>query len=229
MPATIRNAVDDAQEIVGEVRGPGVQMYSDDRCFSDCIRGFNMLFKKFNWRHYCDWLRLQLDGVNGVAMTDDLAGVFDFEDFIAVRRDGSITNLSVLPRHINPFQHDMTSGTGIRYWNAINVLDPLYAKKKIRIYPKTAVGYINVFAKFYPVQNDAWDWQDMMYMDRDLLAYTTAYQTLSGDDLNAAAADMCKNMMEMRYKDIMSQLASHDIDFGGSQYGAVPDQWMSYP
>lgn len=229
MTATIRNIVDDAQEIVGEVTGPGVQMYSDDRCFSDCIRGLNMLFKKYNWRHYCNWVQLTLDGSTGTAVTDDLLNVLDFEDIIAVRRDGSRTNLSMRPRHISPFQSNMLSGNGIIYWDALNVSNPLYNKKKIYLLPKTATGKINVYAKFYPVQNDAWDWQDTIYLDRDLLAYSTAYTTLAGDDLNAAAADMCKNMMEMKYKDIMSQLSSHDINFSDSQYGGVPDQWVSYP
>ncbi|SRR5258706_9344081 len=229
MSATIRNIVSDAQEIVGEVSGPGVQMFSDDRMFNDTIRAFNMLFKKYNWRNYCDWVQLTLDGVNGIATTDELQYVLDFEDIIAVRRDGSQTELSVLPRGVNPFQQNLQSTGAPRYWDSLNVRDANYLKKRIRVWPKQATGKIDVHAKFYPVLNDAWDWQDTMFMDRDLLAYGTAYATLSSDDLNAAAADMCKNMMEMKYKDIQSQLASHAISFGGEigRAGIGPDDTVS--
>ena len=226
MPATIRDVVDDAQELVGEVAGPGVQMYSDDRMFADAIRAFNMLFKKYNWRNYCQWLRLQLDGVNGVATTNELQYVLDFEDFIAVRKDGSFTNLSIAPRGINPFQSDMTSGSSPIYWNSLYVNDPNYAMKRLYILPKTATGYINVFAKFYPKLNDEWDWQDVFYLDRDMLVYGTAWATLSSDDLNAAAADTAKNMMEMRYRDITAQFASFDITFGSGGRSGIPNEWL---
>jgi hypothetical protein len=226
MSATIRHIVDDAQELIGEVSGPGVQMYSDDRMFADAIRAFNMLFKKYNWRNYCDWLQLTLDGVTGTVTTDELVNVQDFEDIIAVRRDGSFTNLTLAPRGISPFQPDMSSGSGPLYWNALNVLNPLYATKRIFVMPKTSTGKINVFAKFYPVQNDAWDWQDTFYMDRDMLVYGTAWATLSTDDLNAAAADMAKNMMEMRYKDILAQFASHEISFGSGGRSGIPNEWL---
>jgi hypothetical protein len=226
MPATIRSVVDDAQELVGEVSGPGVQMYSDDRMFADAIRSFNMLFKKYNWRNYCDWLQLTLDGVTGTVTTDELQYVQDFEDFIAVRRDGSYTNLSIAPRTLSPFQSDMSSGLSPLHWTSLNVLNPKYAKKRIYVLPWTATGKINVFAKFYPVLNDAWDWQDTFYMDRDMLVYGTAWATLSMDDLNAAAADMAKNMMEMRYKDIQAQLASFDLSFGSGGRSGIPNEWL---
>jgi hypothetical protein len=226
MPATIRNVVDDAQELVGEVAGPGVQMYSDDRMFADAVRAFNMLFKKYNWRNYCNWLRLQLDGVTGCVTTNELQYVQDFEDFIAVRKDGSHMNLSISLRGVNPFQQDMLSGSAPRYWNSLNVMDPNYPKKRLYVLPKTSVGYINVLAKFYPVLNDAWDWQDTFYLDRDMLVYGTAWATLSSDDLNAAAADVAKNMMEMRYRDIQSQLASFDINFGPGGRSGIPDEWL---
>jgi hypothetical protein len=225
MPATIRHIVDDAQELVGEVSGPGVQMYSDDRMFADAVRAFNMLFKKYNWRNYCNWLQLTLDGTTGTVTTDELQYVQDFEDIIAVRKDGSNTNLSIALRTISPFQSDMLSGSSPRYWNSLNVMDPNYKTKRLYVLPKTSTGMINVFAKFYPVLNDAWDWQDTFYLDRDMLVFGTAWATLSSDDLNAAAADVAKNMMEMRYKDIQAQFASLDVSFG-SDPGGIPDQWL---
>ena len=226
MPATIRNIVDDAQELVGEVSGPGVQMYSDDRMFADAIRSFNMLFKKYNWRHYCNWFQLTLDGVKGIPTTNELEHVLDFEDIIAVRRDGAYTNLSIAPRSISPFQGDMLSGSGPVYWSSLNVLDPDYPLKRLFVMPRTSTGKINVYAKLYPILRDAWDWQDTMYLDRDMLVYGTAWATLATDDLNAAAADMTKNMMEMRFKDIQQQLSSFEITFGSGGRSGIPNQWV---
>lgn len=226
MPATIRNVVDDAQELVGEVAGPGVQMYSDDRMFADCIRTFNMLFKKYNWRNYCKWMQLTLDGVTGCVTTNELQYVLDFEDIIAVRRDGTFANISHAPRYVSPFQPDMKSGTRPIYYDSLNVMDPNYALKRIFVMPKTATGMINVYAKLYPVLRDAWDWQDMLYLDRDMLVYGTAWATLSSDDLNAAAADVAKNMMEMRYKDIQAQFASMDLHFTTGGRSGIPNEWL---
>ena len=44
-----------------------------------------------------------------------------------------------------------------------------------------------------------------------MLVYATAFMTLSGDDLNAGAADVIRNLMEMKYKDVMAALGSHPI------------------
>jgi hypothetical protein len=224
MSATIRQIVDGAQGIVGEVSGAGVQMFSDDRMFADAIRAFNMLFKKFNWRNYCNWLQLTLDGINGVVTTNELQYVIDFEDFISIRKDGAYSDISVLPRSVNPFSGSLTSGTSPQYWDSLNVTNTNYALKKIYILPKTATGKINVHAKFYP-NLTGWDWQDTMHIDQDMLEYGTAYMTLVQDDLNAAGADAAKGMMEMRYKDIQDQLASQEIKFGGGRSG-VPSTWQ---
>jgi len=199
-------------------------MFSDDRMFADAIRAFNMLFKKYNWRNYCRWLQLTLDGTTGKVTTNDLQYVIDFEDFIAVRRDGAHNDLSVRPRGINPFSGDITSGTSPRYWDSLHVTDLSYATKRIYVLPITSTGLINIHAKFYP-NLTGWDWEDTMYIDQDMLEYGTAYMTLAQDDLNGAGADMAKNMMEMRYKDIQGQFASQEIHFGDSR-GGIPTSWQ---
>ena len=49
-----------------------------------------------------------------------------------------------------------------------------------------------------------------------MLVYATAFMTLSGDDLNAGAADVVRNLMEMKYKDVMTALGSHPIPVRGN-------------
>lgn len=225
MTATLREIVDDAQGIVGEVPGVGVQTYSDDRMFADCIRAFNLLFKKYKWREYCAWRKLTLDGITGQVTTNDLQFVLDFDDFIEIRRDGTNATVSVMPRNVNPFSPSLLAGSTPRYWTSLNAtFDANFATKRIVFYPMTSTGLVNVFARFYPNQDEAWDWGDTMYLDRDMLAYATAYMTLSGDDLNPGAADANRSLMESRFKDIMSNLSSHEI-LVGSARGGIPEQW----
>ena len=65
MSATIREIVNQALTVVGEVSGPGVQMYEDDRMKADAVRAFNMMFKKYPWQQYLKWFTVALDGVSG--------------------------------------------------------------------------------------------------------------------------------------------------------------------
>lgn len=226
MTATIRDVVDDAQQIVGEVAGPGVQTYSDDRMFGDAIRAFNTLFKKYNWRQYCTWQQLTLDGVTGtVTSSTALTNVVDFEDFIVMRRQGTNSLISVMPRDVNPFEPRLLSGSTPIYWDSLNaVIDSaIFVSKRVRFYPMTATGQVNIFARYYPKLNEAWDWSDTMFMDRDMLAYMTAYKTLSSDDLNPGAADACREDAQDRYKDIVASLSSHEIIVRPSI--GIPQNW----
>src|SRR5262245_60049344 len=120
MPATIRQVVDDALELVGEVAGSGVQMFGDDRMRKNAIRGFNMLFKKYPWHQFIKWYRLELDGVLGVVKTDSFEQVKDFEDFFHVSRDGETNQVPIWPRHGNPFAGGIIGGTQLRYWTSLH-------------------------------------------------------------------------------------------------------------
>ena len=115
MSATIREIVNQALTVVGEVSGPGVQMYEDDRMKADAIRAFNMMFKKYPWQQYLDWFTVTLDGTTGRPNTGPFNQVLDFEDFIAVHSDGA--NSPVANR-------SNTLKSAVHYdWNAGDVLD----------------------------------------------------------------------------------------------------------
>lgn len=225
MSATIRDIVDDALSIVGEVAGAGVQTYSDDRMFQDAIRAFNMVFKKYNWRQYAGWSKLTLDGSTGKVVENTLAAVADFDDFIEIRRDQTNAVISVMPRDINPFSPQLTSGSSPRYWDSLNAVNDIatFATKRIRFYPITATGSINIYAKYHPHPAEDWDWNDTMYFDRDMLAHGTAYATLSGDDLNPDAAEAQRLLMEDKFKTITSNLSSHKILLGTNS--GIPQNW----
>ena len=223
MAVTVRQAVDSALRLVGEVAGAGVQQYGDDRMRENVIRGFDLMFKKYPWQQFRKWYRLELDGTLGIITTDALPAVKDFEDFLGVYPDACPDPLPLMPKELNPYT--LASGTRVRCWTSLHVSDANYASRKIQIYPVTSVGFINVHALTYPIVTPAleWDWEDVMYLDKDLLVYASAFITFFGDDLNANAANIVKDMLEAKFKDIMGAIARKPIPLGGSSH--IPDQW----
>jgi hypothetical protein len=211
--ASIRTIVNEALTVVGEVAGPGVQVYEDDRMKADAIRAFNMMFKKYNWPNYLRWYSVALDGVTGKPTTGPFEQVHTFEDFVAVCRSGEHHRLPIAPTRLNPYAVAVTAGARVMYWTSLPATDADYRLKKIMVYPVTSLGNINVLAKEYPLVPPAiqFDWEQIFYLDKDMLVYATAFMTLSGDDLNAGAADVVRNLMEMKYRDVLSALASHPI------------------
>jgi hypothetical protein len=209
--ATIREIVNEALTVVGEVTGPGVQVYEEDRMKSDAIRAFNMMFKKYSWPQYLAWFTVTLDGVTGKITTKPFEQVKDFEDFIAVHRQSENYRLPIAPTRLNPFA--LISGNRPQYWTSLPATDVDYVKKKILIYPANSIGILNILAKVYPLvpPKVQFSFDDSFFLDKDMLVYATAFMTLSGDDLNAGAADVVRNLMEMKYRDVISALASHPI------------------
>jgi hypothetical protein len=228
MSATVAQLRDDALTIIGEVAGTGVQTYSEDRVKRDVVRSFNLLFKKYNWPQYAAWMRLELDGTTGVIKTDSLEGVKDFEDFISVHPDGKTNALPIMSNNFNPYQSSMSSGTDPVFWTMLHATNANFRKRKLQIYPTTAAGFINVHAMLYPIVSQDNDWADesSMELDRDMLAYGTAFMTLAADDLNPQGAAVAQNLMEMRYRDIMNKLAGHRIPINQSAT-RIPNQWMT--
>jgi len=222
MGVTIRQVVDDALTVVGEVAGAGVQAFSEDILFNNCIRGFDLLFKKYPWDQYTDWFSLTLDGVTGKITTTPFANVRDPEDIISVRMDKSINPLPVLGQRQNPFN---ITGTTPRFWKTLVATDADYETKRFKIYPVTATGTINVQARIYPKATGVdWDWEDVMYLDKLMLVAATAYQALTSDETNPQAAEAQRLMMEARFSDIKALLADHPIS--SSSQPDIPDQWF---
>lgn len=222
MPVTLSNVVTEAQGLLGEVSGPGVQAFSEDRMLADSIRAFNMLFTKYGWEQYSKWFRPELDGVTGLITTNAFNLVRDFSDFLAVHRDGEPNPMSMMPPRFNPYT--LSEGTRPTFWTALDVTHGSYEGKKLQFYPITCVGFINVQARVRPAVMDE---TTVVHLDKDMLVYATAFLSLALEDLNAQATETCKQLMEMRFKDIMSALASHPISTGS---GTVPlHDWTQVP
>lgn len=218
MSATIREIVTEAQSIVGEVDGAGVQTYSDDRMFRDAVRCFNLVVKKYEWQQYTEWSEHTLDGALGIVDAAAFTTVRDFEDFLHVKREDEEDDLPILPRNINPYK---LSGSTVLYWTALPVTDENYAARRLQFWPKEATGIVQVQARVYP--ESPLDWATVFYLDKDMLAYGTAFMTLIGDDLNPGAAEANRLLMEMRFNDITTGLARRPI--GVSHTGNIPTDW----
>jgi hypothetical protein len=224
--ATIRQIVNEALTVVGEVSGPGVQVYEDDRMKDDAVRAFNMMFKKYPWQQYLGWFRVTLDGTTGKITTGPFGRVMDFEDFVAVHRAGEPGRLPIAPTRLNP---RTLTGTRAMYWTSLNATDLQYETKKLIFYPTTSVGDLDVLAKVYPLgANDIqFSFEDKFFLDKDMLVYATAFMTLSGDDLNAGAADVVRNLMEMKYRDVTGALGDHSLPVRGDS--TIPFYWQALP
>lgn len=229
MSATIRQVVDDCLRYIGEIPGAGVETFEEDRMKDEVIRGFNLLFKKDFWNQYLQWFRLELDGVLGIIKTDSLEMVLDFEDFRAVHRDTERNPMPIWPRSHNPYNTSIIGGSRALYWDSLNAGDANYAKRKLQFYPKSATGFVNVHARVYPLTTFAttWDWEDIMYFDKDLMVYAAAFMALSGDDLNSQASSVAQAMMDEKYKIIKGSLAGRPIPIQG--VAGIPMDWYPRP
>ncbi len=224
MTAAVRDIVNGALELVGQVSGSGVQAYADDFARRCCVRAFDMLFKKRDWEHYCEWTRPELDGVTGLIKEELYEPIRDFEDFLAIHRDGQSVPLPIMPHKRNPGV--LSSGNSPLYWTALHVTNPNYPKKRLQFYPKTATGFLDIYVRKYPLPRPGiqWGWSDIMHLDQSMMEEATAYVMLSVDAINADAANTCKALMEVRYIDIVAGLGSRPMPIRGSTM--IPDQWF---
>jgi hypothetical protein len=222
MTAAVRDIVNGALELVGQVAGSGVQVYADDFGRQCAARAFDMLFKKRDWEHYLEWTKPELDGVTGIIKEDLYEPIRDFEDFLAVYRDGTSKPLPVMDHKHNKFK---LTGSRVQTWTSLNVTHPLYAKRKLQFYPLESEGFVNVLVRKYPLPSPAiqWGWSDIMHLDRSMMEEATAFVMLSVDAINADAANVCKSMMEARYIDIVAALGARPMHIRGTS--DIPDQW----
>jgi hypothetical protein len=203
MGATIRQIVDDTLALIGEVEGSGSQVYSEDQLALTAGRSFNLLIKKYAWEQYREWSTHTLDGVDGLVDADAFSTVRDFEDFLAVHRGGQAATVPVLPKTLNP---NVLSGSSVLYWSSLPVTNANYATRRLQFWPMEATGTINVLTRVYPTT--PFDWDTVLDLDRDMLVYGTSYMATIGDDLNPNAANTFRDLMEMRFTDIMAGISA---------------------
>lgn len=218
MSATFRDIVTDAQEIMREVSGIGTQLYGEDAMFSHAKRASRMLLKRYPWEQYRGWSTHTLDGVNGIVSANAFTDVADFEDFLRITRDGEVEPLAVLAKTENP--NTLGTGTRVLRFTSLPVTHASYVTRRLQFYPVTATDTINVLRRIMPAMAD---WDTTIYLDRDMLAHATAFVAMINDDLNPGAAEANKQLMDIRFGDIMAALAAHPRST--STADDVPSEW----
>src|SRR5215831_8932264 len=229
MAKTIREIVTDAQELLGDVPGAGVQTYADDRMFRDCIRAFNFFHKKYPWEQFTSWSKCPLDGTTGKIVNPIFQNLKDFEDILSVFPEKSNFQIPVLDRRRNP---DTLTGSMSLFWTALPTIDPDYQYKRIQLIPPTATSSIVICWRHYPRsfsttgQMSPWEWDDVMDLDDDMLVHATAWVTLSADDLNTTAAQDQQTLADDRFGEVTINLARRKMTPSPSG-GGIPNTW--YP
>jgi hypothetical protein len=207
--ATVRQIVDKAIALVGEVAGAGVAMYSEDLMRDNAIRAFDMLFTKYNWDEFIEWTQFNLDGVLGFAPAGTFDFVRNFEDFLGFYKNNNTYQIPMLNKSTNPYS---LNGLQAQFWSSLPAKSPDFNDRRIQFWPKASTGLITAALKVYPIDPAIdWDWGDDMILDPALLTHGVAYVSLANDETNAGAADMQRGLMEDRYADIMAKLADRPI------------------
>lgn len=218
---TLGDIVSDATELIGQVAGTGVQTYGENAMLKSAIRSFNLLVKKYPWQQYSEWSQHTLDETLGIVDADAFSTVRDQEDFLGVFVGGTLTPIPVLPKTLNPFT---ITGTDVQYWTSLPATNANFAARRLQFWPKVASGTVDVFARVYPATMDA---DTTVYLNKDMLVYGTGFMELVGDDINPGAAETCRQLMDMTYKDVVKALATLPRHVSGN--GAVPTQWYPVP
>lgn len=227
MAKTIREIVTDAQELLGDVPGAGVQTYADDRMMRDCIRAFEMFHKKYPWEQFTSWTKCPLDGTTGKIVDPIFQHLKDFEDILAVFPEKSNFEIPVLDRRRNP---DTLTGSRGLFWTSLPTIDPDYQYKRIQLIPATSTQSIVVCWRHYPRsfgttgQMSPWDWDDVMDLDDAMLVHAVAWLTLSSDDINSNSAQDQQNLADDRFNEVTMNLARRKLTPSPSG-GGIPNTW----
>ena len=230
MSKTIREIVTDAQELLGDVPGAGVQTYSDDRMFRDCIRAFDIFHKKYPWEQYVSYTMATLDGVTGKIITDEFQHLRDSEDILAVFPENSDLEIPVFGTRRNP--RTVVGSGPARFWTTLPTIDVDFQFRRVQVIPVQATGNIVIVWRHYPRsfssmgQMDPWKWEDVMDLDSQMLVHACAWMTLSHDDINQNATQDQQNLADDRFNEITVNLARRKMTHSPSG-GGVPYNW--YP
>lgn len=214
----------EVQHIIGEVAGTGVQQFSEDTTYSALRRAFKMAFIKRPWEQYTRWGSYTIDGVTGkLTAVDPFGDVVspDLQDFVGVFRHQEVQPLPIFNNRQNPYT---LTGNQVLSWTSLPVSDPDFVKKRLQFYPVTAINQVDVRVRIPPAFIMP---ETYLYMDRMMLEMGTAWQVLDADGSNPGAADTCKQMFDLRFRDIEHALSSQPLQIRGAE--TVPTQWYEVP
>lgn len=220
---TIATLITNVQEGIGEVAGPGVQAFSEERIHKAIKRTFNMLWVKYPWEQYKTWNQLTIDGSTGVVtVTNVLHTLRRFHDVITVRRTNTNSVVTPLPNKLNPYT---ISGTTVQHYTSLPVSSSDYTLKKLLFWPLATADIVDICHKVYPTTIDLTTQE--LYLDDDLIEYGAMMMMLATEDLSEGGYQLARELFDMRYTDIMAALSAHDIGSNRASDNRHLTQWST--
>jgi hypothetical protein len=222
MSVTLSDIISDAQGLVGEVAGIGVQTYGEGLTLAHAIRAFNLLHSKYQWDEYLSWMQVTLDGTTGrISANNTFDYVKDFGDFLVVQPHGKSWEVPVLAKRENPFHF---AGGNLMRYTSVPASDAGFVTKRLQFYPLTTTDTVDILCRVHPVKiTEVMTEETVVMLDRDMLVYGTAFQALAFDDTNANAQSVVQNMLEVRFTDLTANRAMKPLSISGGH--GIPNSW----
>ena len=198
MASTLSDLVSRTLTRLSQVGGAGVQTYSEDIIAEMIQHKFDELFDRRFFDEYSAWYTWALDGTLGVVTTDLTDIVKRIQDVRVIFREGYNTPITKLSTSVNPFLYSGVIPKGYTGHPSAN--------RALQFWPKSATGNVNVHARTKP---EAFQPDDEIKMDDQVLILGAAYDYLEDDGSNPAATAKFQTMYEARRKQLLI-----DIDSG---------------
>lgn len=209
------------QEDLGEVAGPGVQVYGEDTLLNKVRQCFEMILLKHNWSEFLHYEEVTLDGVTGLVNGTAFQSLLYTHDVVGIFWENSNTYMPSLSFGTNPL---LLKGNKALCWQGLPASHPQYAMKRLQFWPKTATGTYMAVYKTRPL-NIVPDTE--LYLDQMLLKLGTTWMALAGEGINAEATATFRELFNMRFKDIQNALAAHPIEGLGNPDRRFLTEWSA--
>ena len=214
---TITSLTEDVITSIGLVDGTAVQSYTTPQIQKALRDGFYFLERKRVWEHLNSWDTYTLDGTMGI-ITTDVSGIIKTpEQIIGVWRNGENAQL-VKPTNR---EHLNSTGTKAKYVTPILHGATNYDTRIFQVWPKTAVGSLDVHIRTHV---DLSDDDAVIPFPYDLMQWLAAWMVQEADGMNPANAAKCYQFFDKVYVDYIKNMDNAPIGLG-TAHGASVSIW----
>lgn len=194
--ASLRDAV---IKTIGLVNGTAVQTYTEPNIETSIQQVSDMIFRKKDWRHLCEWATYALDGTTGVVTTDLSNTVSSWENIRDIVVSGTDRRI-VLPIER---EHLHVNGATPLYYTPIRWGQPSFETGIVKFWPITATGSIDMLVKVRPA--DYTSDESVIPFPKDVMEYGCAWNVLANDGINPDATARAQTLYEVAYNDWVNE------------------------
>jgi hypothetical protein len=226
VPDTFVNLIDRTVQELHQVPGQGTQIYAEDIIAQRVQAMFDLLFDKFWWPDYMEWVQRSLDGVSG-RFSLKLEDCKRYEDIRAILTPDSNIPLGELPTDVNPF---LLTGGSVLYMEAESISSPDGTYETdygcVRFWPREATD--TDLALHFRKKPNAFTASDvnLIRMDDLMLIYGAAYQHLEMDGTNPNGTQMMQGLFVDRLATIQGRLDGKPVVLDSRRGSVIPNEWF---